>query len=62
MLEEETNKENWLPCIDRLVEFEKQPVEVQDFMGIAAHCRGLYLSSITNNQKMSSCRKSSSDT
>ena len=60
MLEEEMNKENWLLGKDEPIEFEKQPVEVNAFMKITAHCRGLrrvYLNLLTNNQKMSTCNR-----
>ena len=35
-------EENWLLLIDEWVEFEKQPVEVQDFKKVTNHFRGIY--------------------
>jgi hypothetical protein len=34
--------ENWSLVADEPVEFEKQPVEVQEFKRIARHFRGIY--------------------
>ena len=35
------NGENWLPVTGEPVEFEKQPVEVQDFKKITDHPIGI---------------------
>ena len=49
---------NRLLVTDELVEFEEQPVEVQDFREITGHSRGIYKiypNPIKKNQKMSTC-------
>ena len=50
------NGENWLLVTDEPIEFEKWLVEVQDFMTITDHFRGIYIINpnlIKKNWKMS---------
>jgi hypothetical protein len=45
---------------NELVEFEKQPVEVQDFREFTDHFRGIYriyLKLMKENRKMSTCNR-----
>lgn len=41
--------------IDRLVKFEKEPVEIQEFRNIIVHFRGIM--KIKNNQKVITCHR-----
>ena len=57
--------ENWPLVTNELVEFEKSPVEVQDFRKITNHSRGIYwtyLWLMKENQKMSTCKWSDMET
>ena len=57
--------ENWPLVTNELVEFEKSPVEVQDFKKITNHSRGIYwtyLWLMKENRKMSTCKWSDMET
>ena len=53
-------KENWMLVTSEMVEFEKEPVETQDYMKITDHFRGInkiYPNLIKENRKMSTCNR-----
>ena len=54
------NMENWTPITDEPIEFEKQPVQIQDFGKIIDLFKGTcipFLKLIKKNQKMSTCNR-----